>query len=190
MTTTSKPKGLPTLSPLEGEELELALANLPPRFSDRSCRHCGAEGCLDVRVIDQSEASSPHWAKCHCTACGHFVTFVSKPAALRDGCEQRKRRSQDQLKRLLTEQGRSVTRCEKCTVDLSDSLGQHMVVHHKIEVQEGGTDDPNNLEVLCVDCHTDTHTARSRIRRARGQHIRTGKSRHRPEEEEARLHDS
>ena len=141
-------------------------------------------------MIDAGQRPSPHWAKCNCTACGRMVTFVSKPAVLREDGEARKRRSQDQLKRLLVEKGRCVTQCEKCTVDLSDSLGQHMVVHHKIEVQDGGTDDISNLEVLCVDCNTDTHTARSRVRRARGQHIRTGKPRHRPEEEEARLHDS
>lgn len=41
--------------------------------------------------------------------------------------------------------------CEKCgrTIDLE--------VHHKIPVIEGGTDELDNLQVLCSICHNEAH---------------------------------
>ena len=36
-------------------------------------------------------------------------------------------------------------------------------LHHIVEVAQGGTDDAQNLQVLCVDCHALTH----RLRRQR-----------------------
>jgi 5-methylcytosine-specific restriction endonuclease McrA len=31
-------------------------------------------------------------------------------------------------------------------------------IHHVIYVCNGGTNDPSNLEPLCLNCHTDEHT--------------------------------
>lgn len=40
---------------------------------------------------------------------------------------------------------------------------------HRIELADGGTDDPGNVQALCIPCHqaksTASHTARSRGRR-------------------------
>ena len=42
-------------------------------------------------------------------------------------------------------------KCEKC------SSRKHLTHHHKLPVSKGGTDDPNNIQVLCRDCHNFIH---------------------------------
>lgn len=41
----------------------------------------------------------------------------------------------------------------------------HLQVHHIVEQNEGGTDDPDNLIVLCLTCHSDAHTETKLTRR-------------------------
>ena len=48
----------------------------------------------------------------------------------------------------LAEQGR---RCGKC------GKAGRMEVHHKVELQRGGTNAQSNLLVLCRDCHIAAH---------------------------------
>lgn len=53
-------------------------------------------------------------------------------------------------------------RCEGCGAaagDESERTGRPMklVVHHRIRVKDGGTDDPENLVLLCDDCHHTEH---------------------------------
>jgi predicted HNH restriction endonuclease len=38
-------------------------------------------------------------------------------------------------------------------------------VHHIIEVEKGGTDDPINLQCLCRECHAEVHRRRELIAR-------------------------
>ena len=164
--------GTLTLLPVDPLMQAAGLANLPPRYADQVCPYCGAEENLRLQLVDTTAKPSPHWAACICNACNRQITFVRKPVVAEDETP-RKRRSQDQLKRLLRDADRDVTCCELCLVTEGEG-GQHMVIHHVIEVQDGGDDTPENLRVYCVDCHTDAHTARSRVRRLRGQNIHTG----------------
>lgn len=43
--------------------------------------------------------------------------------------------------------------CERCKYDVIDIL----VVHHKIERSKGGSNDIDNLELLCPNCHALHH---------------------------------
>ena len=69
-------------------------------------------------------------------------------------------------------------RCERC------GAAGRLEVHHRVEVQHGGTDAPDNLEVLCVSCHI-AHHRRERIgperaawlARPRGSGVELGKQR-------------
>lgn len=47
-----------------------------------------------------------------------------------------------------------ITRCEKC--NKSKSVGS-LEIHHKIELSLGGTNDYDNLIVLCKRCHDEWH---------------------------------
>ena len=38
-------------------------------------------------------------------------------------------------------------------------------VHHVIEVERNGSDDPENLQLLCAECHADVHRRREAFAR-------------------------
>lgn len=46
---------------------------------------------------------------------------------------------------------------DTCNVCKRDFKKEDLVVHHKTPRHAGGTNDVKNLEILCVDCHKDTH---------------------------------
>lgn len=57
-----------------------------------------------------------------------------------------------------------VSRCEICMRDsqeLSKRKNHVIEVHHVIEVQHGGSDDPGNLRALCTQCHRFVHARRA-----------------------------
>lgn len=41
----------------------------------------------------------------------------------------------------------------------------HLQVHHIVERNEGGTDEPDNLIAICLTCHSDVHTMTKLTRR-------------------------
>ena len=52
-----------------------------------------------------------------------------------------------QLRRLLVDAGRDVSRCERC------GAGSGLQIHHLRSLARGGTNEPANLAVLCTACH-------------------------------------
>lgn len=63
-------------------------------------------------------------------------------------------------RRLIVLRGNS---CEKCGYNKLPILQ----VHHIVEKAKGGSDDINNLELICPNCHTEEHYLR-RIRKLAG----------------------
>lgn len=159
------------------ETTQRALENLPPRYSDRKCPTCGRVDSLKVMLIDQEKTPCVHWGRAVCT-CGHMLTWIRQPQDPEDDTAT-KRRSESQLRSLLLESGRDLTCCELCLIRDGEG-GQHLVIHHVVEVKDGGTDSPENLRVYCVDCHSTVHTGRHRTRRLRGQNIHSGKPKNPP----------
>ncbi len=49
--------------------------------------------------------------------------------------------------------------CQRCNTDVTpnDQRGPNFQLHHLIPFSAGGPDHPENLVVLCNDCHTDVH---------------------------------
>lgn len=47
-----------------------------------------------------------------------------------------------------------LTECEKCGECDIDKLTRH----HKIPQAEGGSDLPENIQILCTDCHIKEHS--------------------------------
>lgn len=54
-------------------------------------------------------------------------------------------------------------RSKKHLLQLRPSLS--LQVHHIIEVKDGGTDDADNLQLLCAECHAECHRRRETFRR-------------------------
>ena len=57
---------------------------------------------------------------------------------------------------LIKERGAKCERCSYCNIDI-------LQVHHKIRKADGGTDDLNNLELLCPNCHYEHHFGRNPV---------------------------
>ena len=115
------------------------------------CGNCGKE-CL---IVPPRKTSSPHYAEYRCIACDQFNGFVQKPDNLKN-----KRKSNLKLKKQIPEHLQN--NCEICLrkIDLIKQLKLVMEVHHVIEVQDGGTDDTNNLRYVCYQCHQLIHRQR------------------------------
>ncbi len=58
-----------------------------------------------------------------------------------------------------------MARCRRrcCICRRFDPL--HLQVHHIVERSDGGTDDPDNLIVVCITCHSDVHSDTKLTRR-------------------------
>lgn len=56
--------------------------------------------------------------------------------------------TREERERIIKDRG---NKCEECPI--TDNL----TVHHKVKLAHGGTNDPKNLQVLCLDCHRKKH---------------------------------
>ena len=102
-----------------------------------------------------------HWGQIRCPQDGH--RWISKPAETK----KPRRKTNECLKPLLPPEMRSwcwqCLRKEQHLKALRPSLG--LQVHHIIEVEDGGLDDPFNLQLLCTECHSETHRRREAFNR-------------------------
>ena len=100
-----------------------------------------------------STPDMPHHGKMVCPKCGAWLDWVRKP-------ENEKRRRKLEAPRKKFRQA-GVDYCQVC-LRHRDELPLHvtLVVHHVIEVQDGGTDDPSNMWQVCTICHELIHLLR------------------------------
>jgi 5-methylcytosine-specific restriction endonuclease McrA len=75
-----------------------------------------------------------HYCKVTCVKCRRFIKWEGKP---KDYCEL----------------------CLSMKEDLV--LPDTLEIHHVLEVQHGGSDDPENLQTLCTGCHRMVHWRRT-----------------------------
>jgi 5-methylcytosine-specific restriction endonuclease McrA len=118
----------------------------------------------------------PHYAEGRCPEHSHF--WVPKPGTEKD---PRRKASRKLLKLIEPERRTYCWRClrlESALKVLSPPL--FLVVHHVIEVKDGGSNEPINLQVLCAECHEETH----RDRRRYGRYVSNGESKEVSAEEE------
>lgn len=50
--------------------------------------------------------------------------------------------------------------CYRPSTMIVEKTGLQLEVHHILEVQHGGTEDPENLLMVCCDCHNLIHSIR------------------------------
>ncbi len=128
----------------------------------KDCVECGQE-----LAVFETPQHKNHWAEYQCAnrACSRFekhAGWVPKP---RDGSSRRKS-NRKLLKRcdvLLRDFCHLCTRTSAVLDHLKPAL--QLEVHHVIEVQDGGTDEPSNLWVLCSECHAEVHRRREAFNR-------------------------
>jgi len=94
-------------------------------------------------VADSPPLGSKHFRKAVCGSCGKFFGWISKPKNL-----ARRAPSTTGIK--------PGVRCEICLDDEA-----HLEVHHVIEVQDGGGNEPGNTMTLCRGCHALVHWVRT-----------------------------
>lgn len=89
-----------------------------------------------------------------CPKCDRFLAWAKKPEN-----EKRNRRESQKLAKVFESAG--VHYCQIC-LRTKDELPPHVVltVHHVVEVQDEGPDDPANTWRLCTICHEFVHLMR------------------------------
>ena len=114
---------------------------------DLCCKRCGEVDNLETAPCFDS---SPHYAKMSCGSCGAFIKFLAKPK--NTGKRPPNKHTPESL---------GIAYCQLCRRP-ADMLGAYeaLEVHHVVEIQHGGDDDPANIWVLCTDCHKTLHHRR------------------------------
>lgn len=65
--------------------------------------------------------------------------------------------------------------CEQCGKPFKEARGRDsLVIHHIIPLKDGGTDDLENLMVLCRSCHNKIHDIADMMRKAKANQYKTG----------------
>jgi 5-methylcytosine-specific restriction endonuclease McrA len=119
------------------------------------CPKCGQESPFKLRPDTQ------HHGEVRCSVHGHM--WISKPIELKIP----RRKVNRDLFELVPEHMRDY--CWTCLRSraLLKSL-QPMVpleAHHIIEVQNGGTDERDNIQIVCKECHSGIHRTREAFNR-------------------------
>lgn len=95
--------------------------------------------CLDCGA----DLAGAHWARKRCEPCARALNQYKSKA--RNGSTRYK------LERLKG----GDARCQRCGCPLEYAPGYATQgeIHHIVPLAQGGTGDPSNLMLLCVDCH-------------------------------------
>ena len=117
---------------------------------EKLCKKCG-KVCIEI------PREGKHYGDYRCSdlACNTHNGFVPKPDNFKN-----KRKSNLKLKKHIPEHLQNM--CEICLrkTNLIKQLDLWMEVHHVIEVQSGGDDNPDNLRYVCSQCHQLIHSHR------------------------------
>lgn len=124
---------------------------------EHPCPKCGLQLPLTLRLDTQ------HYGSIRCPQ--HGFIWIPKPQEVK----KQRRKTNTGLINELPERRRNF--CWACLRNrtLLSSLRPSIAieVHHVIPVSEGGTDDPDNLLVLCGECHAEIHRRRESFNRYR-----------------------
>jgi hypothetical protein len=115
-------------------------------MSDFTCRSCG--NTKDFYPIPRLD--TPHGDELICGNCKAHVKWMKKE-------KNKNKRIGSRFSPALLE----VNYCEVCLRQRA-RLGRHetLDIHHKIEIQDGGKDERDNVLVVCTHCHKLIHHVR------------------------------
>lgn len=119
------------------------------------CPRCGAESPFRLRP------DTTHYGEIRCAVHGH--EWIRKPENER----KPRRKANRKLLELFPADRRDFCWCclrsASTLAMLTPSL--QLEVHHVVEVVDGGSNDLINLQVLCNECHSETHRRRESFQR-------------------------
>jgi 5-methylcytosine-specific restriction endonuclease McrA len=130
------------LDSLTDEDLPELLAAVHCRNELKKLSESNPPCCTRQALLPEPPPpGSKHYKKAVCSSYGRFFGWISKPKNLAHRAPSTTG---------LTPEGR-------CAICLS---GQSLEVHHIVEIQDGGSNDPANRLTLCQGCHALVHWVR------------------------------
>lgn len=123
--------------------------------TEAACPQCGVLCAFTPRP------DTPHYGEIRCPEHNH--NWISRPSE----DKKPRRKTNAALLKLIPETHAFF--CWRClrTKEYAKLLNPPLIfqVHHIIPIEEGGTDDPSNLQLLCHECHADIHRFREAVAR-------------------------
>ncbi len=118
-------------------------------YCSHECRVKTQRKPVPCVVCGQEILASKHAKTCS-RACANInrtgIKYKAKDRPLKDKVKW----ARGLKKRLVTQRG---TVCERCLYPNTKIL----VIHHKVRRCDGGSDDLDNLELICPNCHAEIH---------------------------------
>jgi 5-methylcytosine-specific restriction endonuclease McrA len=115
------------------------------------CRHCGDQGPHTVDLT----TSGVHHAKVTCGGCNRFLRWLPKPES--DPTKYRRPTSHTNL---VADYGQGY--CEMCLRKKEDlPPKQTLEAQHVLEFKDGGSNERENIWIVCTACHRMIHWIRT-----------------------------
>lgn len=115
------------------------------------CRHCGDLGPHKVELM----STGVHHAKVNCGDCGRFLRWMPKPDS-----DPTKYRRQSAHRNLVADYSKGF--CEMCLRKKEDlPPRQTLEAQHVIEYQHEGSNERENIWIVCTACHRMIHWIRT-----------------------------
>lgn len=116
-----------------------------------TCRHCKDAGPHKIELMQ----NSIHHAKLSCGSCGRMLRWLPKPDS-----DPTKYKRPTAHRDLVADYSRGF--CEMCLVPKAQlPKGQTLEAQHVIEFQDGGSNERENIWILCTGCHRFVHWVRT-----------------------------
>ena len=121
-----------------------------------NCKKCGP-----VQAVFQECSNGPHKAKFLCPKCNSFLRWIGSADIARiKGNQPSKEVRRRETEKLVNRYSKGF--CELCLRAKNQLPGtQTLEAHHVIEVQDGGSDERNNIWIVCTSCHKFVHHQRT-----------------------------
>lgn len=110
---------------------------------------CGYSKCKSQNITTEWKPEREQYLK-RCADCGKSTWDPKEGSKNREASHRQ----------LVKKSG--ITKCEHCGID--EHLIPHpqkLEAHHIIEYDEGGTDDMQNILIVCTECHKEIHHKRT-----------------------------
>jgi len=125
--------------------------------------------CPSCLSTDLSEIIEPtrggHHGRLVCNHCNRFIKWIPKPKEEKNGDPRA-----EVSKKLVSQYSKGF--CEIC-LRKHDELPspQTLEGHHIVQVKDGGTDDRDNIQIVCTACHRWIHWQRTYLGHYAGNQV-------------------
>jgi hypothetical protein len=115
------------------------------------CPYCASTDLCEVIAVNRGG----HYGKIVCNRCDRFIKWIPKPKA-----EKAQDPRAEVSKTLVNQYSKGF--CEICLrKDQQLPKPQTLEGHHIVQVKDGGTDDKENIQIVCTFCHRWIHSQRT-----------------------------